>query len=400
MRRRNYALQRMADDGFITRARGRSGARRSRSSRPAGRRGASRPRRSSSRKCASSSRTRYGAKQLYENGLSVYTTLDLKLQHAATRRSPTGLRRVDNAAASASRRNSSRAHRSTAIKHPRWTNGPMARRRRRRRRSSPASTAPRSSARAGALDVRDRPRRLRLDGQDARGAPRAGRHRAGALVDQLDANEHTPQRHARSGARRSRAPCSRIDNRTGRVLRDGRRLELRASKFNRATQAMRQLGSTLQADRLHRRHRSRLHAASARCMDAPVVFPAGAGPAALLAAQLRQEVRGPVTLRHALEESRNVPTVRLMEALGPKPVIAATRASSASRRGAAVSVDRRSARRRRRCRKSSSAFAAVPEPGRADDAVSRSRASPTARATCSRRTGRSSTKRSAPTPPS
>src|SRR6185503_12696778 len=30
---------------------------------------------------------------------------------------------------------------------------------------------------------------------------------------------------------------------------------------------------------------------------------------------------GPVTLRHALEQSRNVPTVRLMEQLGPPQVI-------------------------------------------------------------------------------
>ena len=34
---------------------------------------------------------------------------------------------------------------------------------------------------------------------------------------------------------------------------------------------------------------------------------------------------GPITLRHALEDSRNVPAVRVMEQLGPKQVIAYAR---------------------------------------------------------------------------
>ena len=38
---------------------------------------------------------RYGAKQLYENGLSVQTGLDLRLQHAAAKYLEEGLRRID-----------------------------------------------------------------------------------------------------------------------------------------------------------------------------------------------------------------------------------------------------------------------------------------------------------------
>jgi membrane peptidoglycan carboxypeptidase len=38
-----------------------------------------------------------------------------------------------------------------------------------------------------------------------------------------------------------------------------------------------------------------------------------------------KKFEGPVTLRHALEESRNVPAVRVMEQLGPKQVIAYAR---------------------------------------------------------------------------
>ena len=40
--------------------------------------------------------SRYGAKALYENGLTIQTALDLKLQDAANRALDDGLRRVDH----------------------------------------------------------------------------------------------------------------------------------------------------------------------------------------------------------------------------------------------------------------------------------------------------------------
>ncbi len=39
--------------------------------------------------------SRYGAKQLYENGLSIQTAIDLRLQEAATQALHEGLRRID-----------------------------------------------------------------------------------------------------------------------------------------------------------------------------------------------------------------------------------------------------------------------------------------------------------------
>ena len=47
------------------------------------------------------------------------------------------------------------------------------------------------------------------------------------------------------------------------------------SKFNRATQALPAGRLVVQADRLHRRHRSRLHAGPSILMDTPASFPAG-----------------------------------------------------------------------------------------------------------------------------
>ena len=82
MRRRNYALGQMADAGFITRERAEQGERRRRSSRSAG------PALETDaaffvEEVRQQLEERYGAQQLYENGLAVYTTLDVKLQHAA-----------------------------------------------------------------------------------------------------------------------------------------------------------------------------------------------------------------------------------------------------------------------------------------------------------------------------
>ena len=83
-----------------------------------------------------------------------------------------------------------------------------------------------------------------------------------------------------------------VQNRTGRVLAmvGGRSFEL--SRFNRTTQAMRQLGSTFKPI---------VYATAIDRGFTPVEHPAGQPgvvvgrrrPAALRAAQLRQEVRGP-----------------------------------------------------------------------------------------------------------
>jgi penicillin-binding protein 1A len=91
------------------------------------------------------------------------------------------------------------------------------------------------------------------------------------------------------------------------------------SKFNRAVQAYRQLGSTFK----------------------PIVFTAaidrGFTPASILddspaiwTTDIGEEYapqnydhlfEGPVTLRHALEQSRNIPAVRMMETLSPSTVV-------------------------------------------------------------------------------
>ncbi len=60
-------------------------------------------------------------------------------------------------------------------------------------------------------------------------------------------------------------------------------------------------------------------------MDTPVSFPGGAGQPAYAPLNYDRKFEGPITLRRALEQSRNVPAVRVMDQLGPTQVIAYAR---------------------------------------------------------------------------
>ena len=80
LRRRNYALERMADEGFITRGRRPRPPSRSRSSRAASRARIRRIAPYFIEEVRKYVEAKYGAKALYENGLTVRTSLDADLQ--------------------------------------------------------------------------------------------------------------------------------------------------------------------------------------------------------------------------------------------------------------------------------------------------------------------------------
>ena len=82
---------------------------------------------------------RYGAQQLYENGLAVYTTLDLKLQHAAEARAGRRACAGSIAGAGSASRSASTRPAVESYTHPSWTPGTRrAASRRWARRSSPS----------------------------------------------------------------------------------------------------------------------------------------------------------------------------------------------------------------------------------------------------------------------
>ena len=109
-----------------------------------------------------------------------------------------------------------------------------------------------------------------------------------------------------------------IDNRTGQIRAMVGGYSFERSKFNRAMQAYRQLGSTFKpivyTAAIDRGYTPVVDAASTR--RSPI--PAGPGQPLYSPQNYDRKFEGPITLRYALEQSRNVPAVRLMDALGPK----------------------------------------------------------------------------------
>src|SRR5688572_10242763 len=121
VRRRNYALTRMAEIGYISPADAEAARKK-----PIVIRGEPASQASVAPYFLEDVRkeleARYGAKQLYENGLSIQTGLDLRLQEAVNRALDDGLRRIDKRRGfRAPRRNVvAEGHAVDTFKHPRW----------------------------------------------------------------------------------------------------------------------------------------------------------------------------------------------------------------------------------------------------------------------------------------
>ena len=328
-RRRNYALQRMADEGYITQAQADESKKKpivvreqpqfqTRSIAPY-----------FLEEVRKHLESRYGAKQLYESGLIVHTTLDAKLQEAANRAVARGLRRLDKR----------RGYRGTTrnvttggkeiddFKDDRW--------------SQPINVGDVVPAVVTAIGKPAPPgaARLRIGRYHAdlnrdglispegrlwtRRATAAELFKVGDLIqvevkkidESMDALtvslEQTP---IVEGA------LLAIDNRTGQIRAMVGGWDFNRSKFNRAVQAYRQLGSTFKPI-VYTTAIDRGYTPVTILVDAPVAFPDGLGN--IYSPQnYDHKFEGPTTVRHALEESRNIPAIKMMDMLGPKNVLA------------------------------------------------------------------------------
>ncbi len=115
-----------------------------------------------------------------------------------------------------------------------------------------------------------------------------------------------------------------IDNRTGQIRAMVGGFSFDRSKFNRATQAHRQVGSLFKP-LVYTAAIDRGYTPTSVIVDEPVAYNAGAGQPPYSPKNYDGKYEGGVTLRHALEDSRNVPAVKMMDALGPQQVIAYAR---------------------------------------------------------------------------
>ncbi len=262
---------------------------------------------------------KYGAKALYEAGLRVQTTLDTDLQEVANIAVERGLRRLDK------RRSGYRKPARNVLAEgqtierfmtDRWTRPILA------GDIVPAivtaATPAGAHVRIGTDDVE-----LPKAGYAwTRKASAADLFKVGDLIEvevgSVDGGrpgalklEQVPQ---------VEGALLAIDNRTGQIRAMVGGYSFARSKFNRATQARRQVGSLFKPI-VYTTAIDRGFTPLSVFIDAPVSFDAGAGQPAYQPQNYDRKYEGPVTLRRALEQSRNIPAVKAMDEIGPKNVV-------------------------------------------------------------------------------
>ncbi len=266
--------------------------------------------------------SRYGAKRLYENGLTVQTGLDLALQDIANRALDHGLRRIDHIHGFRKPRRNvvDEKHSIDTFKLSRWDR-PFA--------VNDVVPAVVTEVEPAGMTLRAGDYRVAIDKKGYAWTRKSPSQlvRRGDLVEArlltIDEASHTAtasidQPPAVEGA------VLALDNRTGqiRIMTGGYSFD--RSKFNRATQAFRQVGSAFKPF-VYTTAIDRGYTPTTILQDVPVSFPGGAGQPVYSPQNYDHKFEGPITLRRALEDSRNVPAVRVMDQLGPKQVIAYAR---------------------------------------------------------------------------
>jgi len=261
----------------------------------------------------------YGAKVLYENGLSVTTTLDAKLQDLASRAIEHGLRTYDKRHGWRKPTRSVVDEKQTVetAREERWSRpiavGDVV--------PAVVVTAPRSGA--ARLRIGKYHADLTRDGYSWTYKTSAeSLFKPGDIVDvavtKVDAAAQT------LGVKLEQTPLAEaaliaIDNRTGQIKAMVGGWSFNRSKFNRSIQAFRQIGSTFKPI-VYTAAIERGYTPASIIDDSAVTYPQPVGPA-YSPSNYDHDFLGNITLRYALEESRNIPAIKMMDMLGPKTVL-------------------------------------------------------------------------------
>jgi penicillin-binding protein 1A len=261
---------------------------------------------------------KYGAKALYEAGLRVQTTLDADLQEVANVAVDRGLRRLDKRRGyrRASRNIVAEGHAIDGFMADRWSKPILA-----------GDIVPAVVTAATSSGARVR---IGTDDVELPKAAYAWTRKASAAdlfkVGDLIEVEVGSVQGGHPGALKLEQPPQvegallAIDNRTGQIRAMVGGYSFARSKFNRATQARRQVGSLFKPI-VYTTAIDRGFTPVSVFIDAPASFDAGAGQPPYQPQNYDHKYEGPVTLRHALEDSRNVPAVKAMAEIGPKNVV-------------------------------------------------------------------------------
>ncbi len=328
-RRNNYVLARMVDEGFVSEEEAEQAA-----ARPLQLQGQPTPDRSIAPYFVEDVRKmleqKYGADALYEAGLRVQTTLDADLQQAANVAVDRGLRRVDKRRSGY--RRPARNIVSEGLQIDRFTI-PLWSQPLRAGDIVPAVvTAVPARGAPGNTQIRIGPHTLDLPPSAwswARRRPAADLFRVGDLIDVeiRDIRDGVPQNVLLEQPPEIEGALVAIDNRTGEILAMVGGFSFDRSKFNRATQARRQLGSVFKPI-VYTTAIDRGFTPVSVFVDEPVSLEPGPNQPLYEPMNYDRQFEGPVTLRRALEQSRNIPAVKALLEVGPQQV-----ASYASRFG-------------------------------------------------------------------
>ena len=260
--------------------------------------------------------SKYGSDQVHEGGLKVYTSLDMDLQRAANRAVFDGLATYERRHGWRGRRQSVLSGEVTLAnyQHPDWdsepeVNGyvhalvtaatPTSATIRFGRYSATLAPADASWIHRGLLDI--------LKPGDI------------AYVKIISLTSDGKARVSLEEDSGVQGALVAIDNATGEIkaMVGGRDFNL--SKFNRATQALRQVGSSFKPY-VYTAAIDRGATPDDTILDAPASFPMLSGPA-YEPHNYDEKFEGTITLRRALAQSRNIPALKLADSLGIKTVI-------------------------------------------------------------------------------
>jgi len=264
----------------------------------------------------------YGAKVLYEKGLTVTTTLDAQLQEMANQALVRGMRAYDKRHGWRRPTHTVAEEKDTidTYRDERWTRpigiGDVV--------PAVVVTAPKT----GAARVRiaryhaDLPREAYAWALNSKRASPADLFAPGDIIDV--AVTKIDEATATIAGTLEQAPVAEgamlvIDNKTGQIKAMIGGWNFNRSKFNRAVQAYRQLGSTFKPI-VYTAAIDRGYTPASIIVDQPVSYPAGNGQI-YSPSNYDHKFLGPITLRYALEESRNIPAIKMMDTLGAKNVI-------------------------------------------------------------------------------
>ncbi|MBV9574677.1 MAG: PBP1A family penicillin-binding protein [Acidobacteriales bacterium] len=259
--------------------------------------------------------SKYGSDQVHEGGLRVYTSLDMDMQAAANQAVLDGL-------AAYERRHGWKGHLENVLaenapladyQHPDWEEGP---------RLNGYVHALVTSVSAGHAALKVGRLDAILDQLDAAWTQRklAEIVKPGDIVyvKLLSLPASGPAHVSLEQDSGAQGALVAIDNSTGEIKAMVGGRDPDESKFNRATQALRQVGSSFKPY-VYTAAVDRGATPDDTILDAPVTFQTASGP--YTPHNYDEKFEGTITLRRALAQSRNIPALKLAESMGIKTVI-------------------------------------------------------------------------------